>query len=168
MHCHSFFDSLANLPWFGVKFSWSLYCCFSDGLFLSTTFPFTCNFSMVVSKMFSERYCSALLFCVITCLTRCCKTSVFLSLLCPGKQIIKLSLSDGAEDLCCCLFSYTVHVLGRKADCLPQCALLPVQTAGSSQREACACFTAYVREVLKMQSVVFLTLYFLLKWLIFR
>lgn len=81
-------------------------------------------------------YCSALLFCVITCLIKCRKMSIFLSLLCPRKQISKLSLSDGMKICVAACFLMQGHVLGRKADCLLQCALLPVQTAGSSQREA--------------------------------
>lgn len=148
-----------------MKFSWSFYWwpfpLYSFPIFLQL---FPGNFKDVPKACccLILLFCDTTLFCV--CLIRC--QLFFLFFLCPGKQISKLSLGDGDEDLGCCLLSCACPWQKRSSACsgvlCSQCRQL-LQPKGNPHY-----FVVHVQEVLEKLSVVFLTLYFPLKLLIFR
>lgn len=86
----------------------------------------------------STRYCRVLLSRAIACLTNAvrCQFS-FLCFAQENKSVSRVWVTGMKICVAAC-FPARWHVLGRKAGCLFQRALLWVQTAGSSQREASA------------------------------
>lgn len=125
-----------------MKFSWSFYWwpfpLYSFLIFLQL---FPGNFKDVPKACccLILLFCDTTLFCV--CLIRC--QLFFLFFLCPGKQISKLSLGDGDEDLGCCLLSCACPWQKRSSACsgvlCSQCRqLLPAKGKSSLFCSACA------------------------------
>lgn len=142
------FPSL-QLSHFPPAFPWYFQRCSQSMLLLSS--PFLCHYTFLnlTYKMLYGVNCSLFFF------------------LCPGKQIGKLSLGDGDEDLGCCWLSCAVACPWQKRN-LPD-LVCSAPSAGSCFQPGGNphYFMVHVQEVLENLSVVFLTLYFPLKLLIF-